>query len=395
MSKNIFHISFFLLWVSLALTSSAIAQDADLYMQQGVKKYQNGDYKGALEKFKAVARVNPDHPEVYEYAGNAYFILEKYSLAEKVYTIALEKKYQQNLNSGSPNAYRQGSITILSPNNQGSSARDYAMIYNNRGAVRLFRGDTQGAKRDFKEALKLDSELAIAQQNLQKLQSGNYQSGSNNNGEFVTEFGGNKRINRGQNIQENQEPNYLGIRPGNINKTGNIRQQKQDAIEFRENRKKSQSDDSNFFTDIFKSKDFERRRVPRKGKLYKAPPVGASSRNYITIESVRITQSSTYVNFKVVNRRNDTYYLSLAPKDIEEYSFMITDRQGNKDRTFRMSDVSGIEVYPSSSRLDPQTAILFTIEFPKIPDTMGYINIVEGSKQNGNEWNFYNVDLTQ
>ena len=398
MSKNIFSILFFFLLAFATISTSG--QNARIQMENGLKKYHAKDYQGALESFKKVARINSDYPEVYEYAGNAFFILKDYVNADKAYTIALEKKYQNNLRSGNSGTYRQGNIAIIAPDPSGPSSSDYAMIYNNRGAARLFRGDKQGAQRDFKEALKLDSDLTTAKENLKKLNQGNYQSNPNSGdgGFFGGQGSGSNPNQRGknQNAWEDQEPNYLGARPVNDpNKPVNIRQMKEETINLRENRSRSQSDNSNFFTDIFKSKPFETRRVPRKGKLYKAPPVGASSRNYITIESIRITQNSTYVNFKVVNRKRKTFYLSLAPKDIEESAFMITDRQGSKKNTYKMVDVSGIKVYPQSSPLDPQAAILFTVEFPKISDTMGYINIIEGNKQTGSEWNFYNVDLTQ
>ncbi|MCB0835059.1 MAG: hypothetical protein KDE26_01280 [Bacteroidetes bacterium] len=394
MSKNIFRTFFFVFFAFAVISVSG--QSAQSYMQDGLRKYREGDYVAAIKSFQQVVRINSNYPGVYEYAGNAYFILQDFVRADKAYTIALEKKYQKNLRRKNTRIYRQGNITILEPDPDELSASAYAMIYNNRGAARLFQGRELDAQRDFNEAIRLDSDLKIVQQNLQNLREGNYQidrldnnSSSNDRNNTTSRLS-----DRGQGGWSGNT-DYFGTRPVDNLRSVNIREQRENAIDLREIRAKNQSDDGNFISDMFKTKPFESRRVPRKGKLYKSPPVGATSHNYITIESIRITQSSTYVNFKVVNREGKSYFVSLAPRDIEKATFMITDRTGSKKNTFKMVNVSGISLYPQTSRLDPQTAILFTIEFPKIPDTMGYINIVEGSLQTGLEWNFYNVDLTK
>ena len=400
MRKNIFRTLFFLFFAATFFSVSG--QSAQTYMRDGLQKYRDGNYQAAIKSFQKVVRINSDYPGVYEYAGNAYFILQDFVRAERAYTIALKKKYQNNYRRQNTGIYRQGNISILEPDPEEISASTSAMIYNNRGAARLFQGRKQDAQRDFNEAIRLDSDLKIVQINLQNVREGNYRIDAKG-GKSVIERGNNddSYFNDDSYLRTRKprdwegEPEYFGVRPVDNLKSIDIREQRENAVDFRENRARNQGDNGNFITDMFKSKPFESRRVPRKGKLYKSPMVGASSHNYITIESVRITQTSTYVNFKVVNREGKSYFVSLAPKDIKEGSYMITDRTGSRKNTFKMVAVSGIALYPETSRLDPDTAIYFTVEFPKIPDTMGYINIVEGSQQTGHEWNFYNVDLTK
>ncbi|MEQ8225115.1 MAG: tetratricopeptide repeat protein [Candidatus Eremiobacterota bacterium] len=63
---------------------------AHLFDMEGENLYQNGDYMGALEKFKESVKVDPAYPYAYFNQGLAYDKLEEYDLATKAYEQAVK-----------------------------------------------------------------------------------------------------------------------------------------------------------------------------------------------------------------------------------------------------------------------------------------------------------------
>ena len=50
--------------------------------------------------------------------------------------------------------------------------------------------------------------------------------------------------------------------------------------------------------------------------------------------------------------------------------------------------------YPATTPLKPGEEVTFTLEFEKIPDTLGFVNLVEGERQDSEAWHFFEIDLT-
>ncbi|TAE55543.1 MAG: hypothetical protein EAZ89_05570, partial [Bacteroidetes bacterium] len=87
------------------------------------------------------------------------------------------------------------------------------------------------------------------------------------------------------------------------------------------------------------------------------------------------------------------YDVSIAAPGSDD-SYFISDR-GGSSLNLKLKSIEGMATYPRTLRIEAKATALFTLEFPKIPDNVGYINLIEGKGTTGNEWNFYGIDLTK
>ena len=53
-----------------------------------------------------------------------------------------------------------------------------------------------------------------------------------------------------------------------------------------------------------------------------------------------------------------------------------------------------ISTCPQKTSLAPGEKMLFHLRFDKIPKDVGYVSLIEGNREDGNQWNFYDIDLT-
>ena len=51
---------------------------AENYKEMGDKKYQNGDYKGAIKDYSQAIRLKPDYADAYFYRGVSKGIMQDY-----------------------------------------------------------------------------------------------------------------------------------------------------------------------------------------------------------------------------------------------------------------------------------------------------------------------------
>jgi tetratricopeptide (TPR) repeat protein len=142
---------------------------ADAYYSRGLAKSALGDKQGAITDYNEAIRLNPNYDKAYNNRGNA-----KKNLGDKQGAIA-DYNEAIRLNPNYANAYinrglakyelgdKQGAIadyneTIrLNPNN--------ATAYTNRGSAKYELGDKQGAIADYNEAIRLNPNLAEAYNN--------------------------------------------------------------------------------------------------------------------------------------------------------------------------------------------------------------------------------------
>lgn len=380
-SKKIFFTLVIFFFIALG---SAFAQPhTDVYFENGIAAYQANRYEEALQNFDRVVRSNPNHTEAIEYVGNTFFKMGEYKKAEDAYSRAIEKSYQNNRGTqGNSSVYQEGNLVLMEPN---GSSPEYklSMLYNNRGVARTRLNEVRQAITDFDEALRINPGLKIASENKEYTKTGKLGNVSRG-GEELT--GSNRRV---------RQPSYTYDRPISVPRPLDTRSLREKSEEVRAIRTANVNDDGrNSIFDVFKPKPFTQRNVPGRGRTYKEPGVGAASQNYISIENVQITPKSTIIHIKVRNDERKPYEVSISrPKT--EGSFVITNRTGTKRYTLDLIRAAGIEYFPQSTRLDPGAAILISLEFPKIPDDMGFINLIEAGKQDEQAWNFYNIDLTK
>lgn len=369
---------YYLLFTGIFLfTPSLFAQPVNASLDQGVLHYQSNRFADAIREFERAKKTDPENPVIYEYIANTYYKMQAFESAENYYTEAINKYYQILKNSRQADIFRDGGLVLLEP---GSSSRTtYAMLYNNRGVTRVKLNKSWEAGRDFEEALSIDPGLTIAKDNLNFAKTGQSPTSS---------------VPRGDNYNRPNGPNYTYSRPISVPQPMDQGTKKEQSAVVREERAASVEEGRTSVFDIFKPKPFEKRSVPSRGKVYKLPPVGASSHNYLTIESVHIMPNATLITIKVRNDERKPFDVSIADRNSDE-AFFITDRSGAKRTTYKMKNATGISFYPRTTELKPGESIVFTVEFPKIPDDMGFINLIEGNTQAGQEWNFYNIDLTK
>ena len=115
---------------ALALGSTLITANANpLFVQsfnQGVEKYEAGNYQGAIADYTKAIEINPQEAIPYYYRGDAKFNLQDYQGAIADYTKAIE----------------------MNP--------EYADAYNNRGIVKRYLKDYKGAIADYTKAIEIN-----------------------------------------------------------------------------------------------------------------------------------------------------------------------------------------------------------------------------------------------
>lgn len=114
--------------------TQTIEKSTQDFYKSGLDKFQQGDFKGAIESWTQAIQQNPDAATYYN-RGLAYRRLEDNQKALADYNQALK----------------------FDPK--------YVKAYVNRANVRDDLGDKQGAIADYNQALKLDSEYALAYHN--------------------------------------------------------------------------------------------------------------------------------------------------------------------------------------------------------------------------------------
>ncbi|MEL7535003.1 MAG: hypothetical protein AAFN10_27115 [Bacteroidota bacterium] len=378
----------FLFLLILFPALNAQNDQATLHMKRGQEAFLNGQFAEAVDHFNRVIQLKPSH-KVYAYRGNALLIMKQYQQAEKDFSRAIDYYLRTQQHRAPEGGFAFGDMVIIQPG-QGEEV-PLAMIYNNRGIARYYQGMAADAVEDFSSALDIDPGLNIAQRNKMAASSGRTPQGINSNrgpNASGTPTGRTPYVN-----------NYNRYsRPVNTPAPQDRERQFNQTEDLRELRTLEITDEGNSRGGIFGPrvpKPFERRSIPKKGKFYKEPQVKAQSQNYITIDNVKITDRATFIRLRVENREEKPYFISLQ-KPRTPGAFYLTDRSGSQRATYKLRRVvEGVATHPKTTELKPGEPIYITLEFEKIPDTLGFVNLIEGDRQDGQAWNFYQIDLTR
>lgn len=376
--------SYIVLWILLCwCTVPMSAQSTRLSeeMNKGMQAYAREDFSTALQHFTEVIRRDNGYPYVYTYRGNAYFALGQYRQALADYSTEIEQYTSQINRQGA--ALQRDELAVYGVAQL--STQQAAMLYNNRGTVRYFLGDQRGAIQDFQEALRLVPSLTTAQANLNKAYSNPIPP---------------KRPQT--NPLPNQERNAMAyqtycarptVRSYYASTYSQNNRNDEEALTLRYERGLHQKLVDPKLADRFRS-PFTVRKVPRKGKTYPTPTVGGASQSYTEIASVTIKGRSTFVTLKVKNISNSDINMCIDDPG-GAGAFYLTDRSGKNNMRFGYRTVKGVDVYPGSTVVKAGQTATIVLEFPRIPNTWGFVNLIEGERADGNAWNFYDIDLRE
>lgn len=378
----------FLLFLFPAL--HAQNDQAQLHMKRGQEAFQNGRFAEAVDHFNRVAQLRPSH-RVYAYRGNALLIMKQYQQAERDYSRAIDYYLRTQQHRAPEGGFAFGDMVIIQPG-QGEEI-PLAMIYNNRGIARYYQGLAADALEDFNSALDIDPGLNIAQRNKMAASSGRMPQ--NNGPGRGPSVGNNSGVPGTDGRYTNQYNRYdRPVNTPNPQNPDRLFEQTEELRILRTMELTGEGSNRGLFGPRL-PKPFERRNIPKKGKFYKTPDLQARSQNYVSIDNVKITDRATFIRLRVENMEEKPYFISLQPPR-SEGAFYLTDRSGSQRTTYRLRKiVDGVAAAPNTTELKPGEPIYITLEFEKIPDTLGYINLIEGDRQDGQAWNFYQIDLTK
>ncbi len=147
-----------------------IAQtSADVYYKEGLEKYNNKDFRGAIEDYNQAIKINPNNVDAYYNQGLAHYALgdnqaaiEDYNQAIKINPNDADTYYNQGLahyalgdNQAAIEDYNQA--IKINPN--------YANSYIGRGLAHYVLGDNQAAIEDYSQAIKINPNYANAYYN--------------------------------------------------------------------------------------------------------------------------------------------------------------------------------------------------------------------------------------
>ena len=399
--RNLLYSSILLI-LAFGIFPEVLAQNAQDYMNSGIDSYFDAKYEEALRHFNRVERLDPEYPDLYVYRGNAYYMLGDYQNAELDYNLALDKLPKPNRSSSN-----------LSRAEAEGLNRRYAVVYNNLGVVQYLLGDRSLADEDFEIALDFDPDFRLAALNARNATSGRGNEldiqdmgGRNSRADYGRRTTRDDRYadNRYNDDRYRQRDNYNRTDPGERPNIGlapsNPRKQRKNTEDLREVRQENWEDvvspeeDETFLDKLFKSKPFIKRSVSRRGKTYKRPDFGLATQSYISVEFVKIVDRSTFVTIKVMNPDRQSYDINVAPKN-DRNAYRIVARTASGHKEYALRRIANIYESPRTTELRAGVPLYFTLEFERIADNIGYINIVEGDKQSETAWNFYQVDLTE
>ncbi|MEO1448718.1 MAG: tetratricopeptide repeat protein [Bacteroidota bacterium] len=369
------------------------AQTAQQFMRNGLSALEDRQYNDALRYFEDVLRLDPDFPGAAESRGNVLFAMGEYPEAERAYSDALEiylrKKYDR---TGRGTQIERDGLVVVGPNTGAPSSGSLAAVYNNRGVARYQQGYKNEALRDFEEALRLDSNFEAARRNMQMVDRGyadNRNSGTNG-GTTNDRY----RLPRDRRNSSSPRVSARYERPVNRIAPSKTKIDAESIEDFREDRIEILDLNGSSRGGLFKPKKFESRRVGSRGKTYREPAVAGQTANYVEVTSVIIKPTSTLVTLTISNPDQRAYEVALDPPR-SAGAFFLTGRTSASNQKFRLKNLQGVSIYPRTTKLAKGETLTVKLEFPKIPDTMGYVNLVEGSKDREDAWNFYGINLAK
>ncbi|MDZ8186473.1 MAG: tetratricopeptide repeat protein [Nostoc sp. ChiSLP02] len=144
-------------------------KSADTYYKEGLEKYNNKDFSGAIEDYNQAIKINPNYADAYYNQGLAHYDLGDKQAAIEDYTQAIK------INPDYANAFINRGLTHYDLGDKQAAIEDYnqaikinpdhANAYINRGLTRSELGDKQAAIADYNQAITINPNDAVAYYN--------------------------------------------------------------------------------------------------------------------------------------------------------------------------------------------------------------------------------------
>ncbi len=143
--------------VSSLITIASPVEFEQIY-QEGLRKYQEGNYQSAVENFTQAIRLDSNNYQVYKSRGNTFYRLGNYQQAKTDATKAIE------LNPESADAYYDRGFSLYGLGKYQEAITDYtkaialnsrhAYAYYGRGLALVQMNDNRGANENFSTAIR-------------------------------------------------------------------------------------------------------------------------------------------------------------------------------------------------------------------------------------------------
>ncbi|MEH2048891.1 tetratricopeptide repeat protein [Nostoc sp.] len=140
------------------------SKSADTYYNEGLEKYNNKDFSGAIEDYTQAIEINPNYANAYMNRGLAHYDLGDNQAAIEDYNQAIK------INPNYANAYINRGLARYDLGDKQTAIEDYnqaieinpndANAYYNRGLARYDLGDNQAAIEDYNQAIKINPNYA-------------------------------------------------------------------------------------------------------------------------------------------------------------------------------------------------------------------------------------------
>jgi tetratricopeptide (TPR) repeat protein len=154
--------------------STARSDLLSLYQHLGLQLFSRKKYRRAKVEYLKALKLKPNTPAIHKNLGLIYFISKNYKRAEKAYRKALQ------LNPGYTPALAKLALSLAAQNKYTSAERKFKQAiraepskadhYLNLGHFYYYlKKDYRGAKNSYKKALKLNSRLIKAKNNLRDI----------------------------------------------------------------------------------------------------------------------------------------------------------------------------------------------------------------------------------
>jgi serine/threonine protein kinase len=139
------------------------------FFSDGLKKYNEKDFKGAISAYNEAIRLKPDYANAYINRGSAKFALGDTQGAIADYNEAIRLKPNDAdayINRGSAKSDLGDTQGGIADYNEAIRLKpDYAEAYYGRGLAKSDLGDKQGAIADYNEAIRINPDYAAAYYN--------------------------------------------------------------------------------------------------------------------------------------------------------------------------------------------------------------------------------------
>jgi tetratricopeptide (TPR) repeat protein/CHAT domain-containing protein len=159
---------------SVILLAQASPGDALSFFQQGEILYGKGDLDGAIEKFEAAKRSDPERAPTWKKLGDVYLDKGNHDTAIVHYNEAI--KLYRETNRENHECYAKRGQAYYGKGDYDNAIEDFSQAirldrrnrgyWNNRGEIYRSKGEYEAAIRDFSEAIKIDRRFAMALNNM-------------------------------------------------------------------------------------------------------------------------------------------------------------------------------------------------------------------------------------